>query len=85
MVLVQRLGKEALISGADGAGEVGGVGVRVKVARWISHRVHLSRCCSHTGNASHRREKQGVRAAVMQQRTTCLDAHLLTDLIWSSG
>lgn len=48
MVLVQRLGKEALISGADGAGEVGGVGVRVKVARWISHRVHLSRCCSHT-------------------------------------
>lgn len=82
---VQKLGKEALVSGVQEADGVDGADVRAKVVRGILHRVNLSRCRSCTWDASHGREKQGVGAAVMQQRTTCLEDHLLACLARSYG
>ena len=62
---VQRLGKEALVSGAEGADGVDEVDVTGKVVQGTSHRVHIRPCPSRTLDALHRREKQGVRAAAM--------------------
>ena len=85
MVPVQKSAKEVLVSGAEEVDVADEVVVKARVVQRISHRVNLGRRLSRTSDALHGREKQGVRAASMQQRTMCLGEHLLTRLIQSSG
>ena len=73
MAPVQRSAKEVLVSGVEEVDVADEVAVKARVVQRISHRVHLGRCLPPPSDALHSREKQGVRAASMQQRTMCLE------------